>query len=207
MINNKKLIAFTGFARSGKGCFCSAAEDKIDFFYPNLKVEQFSFAKELRLELESFLLEKLGISAFTEDPEEKELIRPYLLAHGNARRKTSNNQYWIKKLEQQIFHSDCDVAVITDLRFAETENDELGWFKKNGGKLYHLKRYVSDIDSQQASFDPAPNDYEKENNPKLEESADAVIILERFEKEVDFLEECDRIVEDIIVREYGYFNK
>lgn len=204
---NKKLIAFTGFARSGKGIFCKTAADKIDLICPNLKTAQFSFARHLRLELDPFLREHLEISAFTEDPEEKELIRPYLLAHGNAKRKQSNNQYWIKKLEKDIQFSDCDVAIITDLRFAEDENDELGWFKKNGGKLFHLKRYTPDFDSQQANFDIAPNEYEKENNPKLEKAADRVIVLERFEKEVDFFKNCDIIVEDIIMSEFSYFRK
>ena len=52
--------------------------------------QRLAFADELKKDVDSFLIEKLGISAFTENTKEKEIIRPMLTTWGTEimRKKT-----------------------------------------------------------------------------------------------------------------------
>ena len=47
-----------------------------------MKSQRLAFADELKKDVDQFLVEKLGISAFTEVTEEKEIIRPMLTTWG-----------------------------------------------------------------------------------------------------------------------------
>ena len=94
-IQDKKLVAFCGYCRAGKNSFGDILQKTLLDAAPNLKVEQFSFAYALRLELDQFLKDNFNISAFTEDEEEKKIIRPILIAYGNAKRIQSKNKYWV----------------------------------------------------------------------------------------------------------------
>lgn len=205
-ILDKKIIALTGYARSGKNSFADEIQKQLKDIAPNLIVEQFSFAASLRCEIDSFIRENFNnISPWTEDEKEKEIIRPLLIAYGNAKRKISNNQHWIEKLHKKIEQSKCDIALITDLRYAEDENDELGWLKKNRGFNFHLKRFglsCSKTDgSKSKRYENAPNEHEKVNNPKLEVNSKKVIELPRFKTLEEFQDAVKLEVERII----GYF--
>ena len=195
-LTDKKLIAFSGFARSGKSSFGDILQKTLIDATPNLKVEQFSFAYALRIELDQFLKDNFNISAFTEDEEEKKIIRPILIAYGNAKRIQSKNKYWIEKIHKKIEKSDCDVAIITDLRFAETEDDELGWFQSQRGKLFHIKRYVQK--GEKKVFQSAPNEFEKENDPKLEAAAFRRYKLPIVKDKEEFFfflkDECEKLI-------------
>ena len=80
------LIGLAGYARSGKNSFA-------DFIGDNSK--SISFAYALRKELDNFLIEKLGISAFTEDPKEKEIVRPLLVCWGTEiMRNQIDQDHW-----------------------------------------------------------------------------------------------------------------
>jgi len=189
-ILDKKLIAFSGVARVGKNSFANSLQETLKDFAPNLKVQQFSFAESLRQELFHFINDNFNIDVFTEDEEEKAIIRPILIAYGNAKRAQTNNQYWIEKLHKRIERSDCDIAIITDLRYAENEKDELGWFKEQNGKLFHIKRFTKSKNGK--SYKKAPNEFEKQNDPKLEAAA-----FKKFEIPiVDDKDEFFKIIKD-----------
>lgn len=194
-LEGKKLIAFTGFARSGKGSFSNSFEKQLKFAAPNLNVQQFSFAESLRQELAVFIQENFGIDVFTEDTKEKEIIRPILISYGNAKRKISNNKYWIEKLEKKIVRSNCDVAIINDLRFAETEEDELGWLKNNNGKSFHIKRFIK---SRWKVFEKAPNEFEEANDEALISAAKQVFEIRRYKEMKDFMEQVDEECSNLI---------
>ena len=195
-ILDKKLIAFSGLARSGKNSFANLLQETLSDAAPNLKVEQFSFALALRQELFHFVNENFNIDVFTENEEEKAIIRPILVAYGNAKRKQSKNQYWIQKIHNKIKKSDCDVAIITDLRYAETEDDELGWFQNQRGKLFHIKRYVQK--GEKKVFQSAPNEFERENDPKLEAAAYRKYKLPIVKDKEEFFktvkDECENLI-------------
>lgn len=200
---NKKILAVTGYARSGKGSLCDALEKNVKSEYPGLSVSQFAFAEDLRRELAVFILENFGIDAWTTDSSKKEIIRPILIGHGMARRKQSNNQYWIQKLEQRINNSSFDLCLINDLRFAENETDELAWLRKNNGLHIHIRRYNKK--EKERSYQEAPNEYEKQNEGKLTESASEVYDIPYFEDEKDFQKEINKISLEILEKHLIFF--
>jgi len=201
-IEDKKIVAFSGFSRSGKNSFANETQKQLKEFAPNLKVEQFSFAAGLRLELDSFIRDNFNnISAWTEDDEEKRIIRPILIAYGNAKREISKGQYWIEKIDAKIRRSDCDVALITDLRFAELENDEIDWLKGNRGFNFHLKRFTLTPKTLKKKYCPAPNEFEAKNDPILEANAKKVIEVQSVDSDEKFFQ----IVEEEVSKIIGYF--
>jgi len=198
-MNNPKLIAVTGLARSGKDSFASEIKKQLINLAPNKSVGIYSFATGVRKEVYNFLLDTFNISSFTEDEKDKKIIRPFLIAYGNAKREVSKNKYWIEKLEGEISSRNDDIGIISDLRFAENETDELGWFKSKGGFLIHLDRTFG------GELMKAPNEFEEKNNPKLREAADVVLNIEYEEVLEDFNKEVKRNVEDILEKEMGRF--
>lgn len=134
------LIGLCGFARSGKNSFSDfiidlRMEEKADL----LKVMSTSFAYALRKDLDSFLLDKLNISAFTEDPKEKEIIRPMLIAWGtDVMRDRIDKNHWINKIQEEVNNNRKKQisSIITDVRFG----NELEWIRKNRGITIFIER-------------------------------------------------------------------
>lgn len=193
-----KFIAFTGYARSGKDSFSSEFKKQIEAVFPEKTVKIYSFASGIRKEIDTFLIDNFKISAWTEITKEKDIIRPILIGYGNAKRKMSENKYWIELLEKEIARDNPDIAIISDLRFAENETDELGWLKSKNGFLANLKR------TKLGKETDAPNEFEKENNPKLREASDVVLEIEIAESDSQFYEivsrECKSLIEKNLSR-------
>tara|TARA_B100001094_G_C18169614_1_gene794280 strand:+ start:85 stop:657 length:573 start_codon:yes stop_codon:yes gene_type:complete len=128
-----KLIGLVGFARAGKNSFA-------DFLINNRQgYKDISFAYALRKELDSFLLNRLNISAFTEDPEEKEIIRPLLVCWGTqVMRQKIDRDYWVKSVEKtvEINRKNNICSIITDVRF----ENEIKWISNNGGICIWIER-------------------------------------------------------------------
>lgn len=200
---NKKILAVTGYARSGKGSLCDAIEKNVKTEYPSLSTQQFAFAEALRRELSVFVLNNFNIDAWTGDTNKKEIIRPLLIGHGMSRRKQSNNQYWIKKIEEQINQSPADLCIINDLRFAENENDELAWLQKNKGLHIHIRRYNKK--GKERFYQEAPNEYEKENEEKLISASPEVYDIPYYEDDKDFLKEISKISLEILSKHLIFF--
>ena len=128
--NKKIVIGISGYARSGKDTLASIL--KSSFTENKIKAKIFSFAFALKNDIDSFCLSKIGISAFTEDTDQKSKIRPMLISYGQVQRGTSSGTYWLKKLKPEIdqfFENGGDVAVVSDLRFKEFEFDETDFIK------------------------------------------------------------------------------
>ena len=92
-----KLIGLTGFARSGKDTFYIRAANYLANT-DNLAF-RFAFADVLKRECDPLLMLNAGISAFTSNPEEKELIRPLLVAYGTGIRRKLDSNCWINKIK------------------------------------------------------------------------------------------------------------
>jgi hypothetical protein len=104
------FIGISGSARSGKDTLCRALIRK--FKKMNKKVERLSIAGDLiKKDLNSLIKNVAGIDTFTENTEEKELIRPLLVEYGKILRKKTKGRY---------------------------EKDEIYWLKneKNGFLIY-----------------------------------------------------------------------
>lgn len=110
-----KVIALSGFAETGKDEFFKTYKK----IHPEKKIRRLSFADSLKNYLEDFLKEETGLSSFTTDPEEKRIIRPYLVSIANYYRWKSKGRFWIDrwKEDKQRNFKDYDVLFVCDLRF------------------------------------------------------------------------------------------
>ena len=197
--NNEKpiVIGVGGFARSGKDTFVKVAKKVLkDNGYSSIKL---AFADPLKEEIDPFLREHYNISAWTDDTEEKKIIRPYLVAHGCGKRNISNGKYWVDQIDQLIetVHFSEDVIFISDCRFP----NEVDWVhEKWGGWFVHLRKYsiierpkiggsilfsnrnVKCFDNgnkiEEWVYDPSPNEEEAVQDPLCEAKADYRLELE-----------------------------
>lgn len=158
-----KIIGISGNARSGKDTMGINFQKILSDL--GIKSKRYSFAYELKKSVNEFLIEQLGISAFTENEDEKKIIRPFLVFWGTDVMRSINNNVWVERLESSI--KDNHVNIITDLRFT----NELDWIKKNKGFTLMIKR---------AGIEPA-NEYEKTNNETMSAVVDGCFEMANFQ--------------------------
>lgn len=158
------IIGIAGVATSGKDLLCSLLSSELRDL--GFEPRRFALADRLKAQIAPFLSSELGIDIFNCSPSEKELIRPLLVAFGKAKRVQSNGRYWTSLLSEEIKTSNCDFAIVTDIRYQEYEEDECSWLKKQGGKLIHLTRF------EEGRRVLPPNEDESRNDPILESLAD-----------------------------------
>jgi hypothetical protein len=204
-LNRPIVLGIGGLARSGKDTFVRVSQKVLEQNgYSSTKM---AFADELKNDLDTFLIDKYGISAWTDKTEEKTIIRPFLVAHGCGKRIQTEGKYWVDKIDQQIkklFESgkSADVIFISDCRFP----NEVDWLHQNwSGWFVHLKKYSirMDVDHSKLSpnesqfysdypnlitnstlkketkiYDKAPNEEEAKNDPLCEDKADYKLALE-----------------------------
>ena len=178
-----KLIGISGVARSGKDLFTTVAQEVLK--QRDLKTERFALAYELKSDLKDLIHAKTGIDVFTENTEEKNIIRPLLVAYGDVMRKITEGKYWTQKVEQRLGKSNADVVFITDIRYDHYIEDECAWLQnKQGGKLIHVTKYVMSSmpqgkrfskNKQTKVYQAAPNEHELINDPKVRKRADLKI--------------------------------
>ena len=161
----KKIIGVGGNARSGKDTLASNLVSILAEL--NIKAEKVSFANALRQSVDDFLLRELGISAFTEDKKEKDIIRPFLVFWGTDIMRGRDEDVWVKKLQSSL--KEDQVNIISDLRFT----NELDWIQNNNGVSVMLSR---------PNANPA-NKYEEEENKKLRQSVNLKFSLADLKKE------------------------
>ncbi len=171
---NFKIIGVSGVGRAGKDSFYRFASE---FLGENgVTFGRWAFADELKKDLDSFIQEKFGFSAFTEITEEKNKVRPLMVEYGRIRRNESKAQYWIDKIKPTILAEEGPaVRFITDLRFGKfKETDEVAFVKNNFGSIVHVSRYQGfgvDYLGYNQVIEPA-NDEERENDPIVRQAAD-----------------------------------
>lgn len=176
MLVNFNVIGVMGNARCGKDTAYLSIKD----IFFDLDVHRVAFADELKKECDGFLRDNIGISAFTESPEEKEIIRPFLVTYGTHVRRKLDPSCWIKKAEESMCYGEESINVVTDTRYP----NEAKWVKKNNGLLIFLNRN---------GIEPA-NEEEASNNPILRSMADVVIEMPTFQK--DYLSRCRHIIQN-----------
>ena len=175
MRNLPKIIGLTGFATSGKDTFFTAINSTSrDLGLPDMR--RFAFADELKKECDSFLLENIGISAWTKDKSSNELIRPFLVTYGTHLRRKLDQNCCINKIKDSVDYciANNEIPVITDVRY---ENEAI-WVKENDGVI---------VDITRESIGPA-NDEEKHQFDKLSKHRDFTVSWPTFGS--DNLSEC-----------------
>jgi len=179
---NKIYIGVSGFARSGKNLFCDIAEKILKEKF-NLSSKTYALAYLLKKDCEPFIREKLGLSAFSEKTEDKNLFREMLVWYGGVKRKQTEGRYWTGLLHEELKKDTNDVNFISDIRYVEYSGDEIFWLKKElGGKLVHISKYTYGFptdgrhyrinDLNKKIYTEAPNQHEAINDPKIRFLAD-----------------------------------
>jgi hypothetical protein len=132
----KKLIGISGYARSGKDTFYQRAAKLLSENGKN--AVRLAFADALKNELNELLTKNVGISAFTEEDQDKELIRPVLVTYGTELRRKLNPNCWIETIQPDVIdHLEAgDYVFVTDVRF----ENEAQWIRMNGGTLINVIR-------------------------------------------------------------------
>ena len=152
------MIGIGGLGRSGKDtlaeCLAKIISEEL-----NVEVRTFSFADEIKKQSDSFLKENYNISAFTEKTEEKNIIRDFLVCHGETMKSIYGKTIWANIVIKSIKESGKKIfPIIPDVRFDfETEA-----IKKEDGAIIHINK----IGNQ------PPNEIELKNDPLVAESAD-----------------------------------
>lgn len=181
MENN--VIGLTGVARSGKDTFYSILKKYLK--EKNIESQRIALADNLKYELGDFVKEKFKIDLNKCDGQDKELVRPLMVAYGKCRRVQTEGKYWTSLVESKIkeLKKNNSVPVITDIRYIEYKDDEYSWLKSNGGILIHISRKLDD-----GSIVPPANIEEKSNDNKLKAVADYSVSWETCQ-DVNFLYE------------------
>jgi len=170
----QKIIGLTGFARSGKDSFYKIASEILKEEY-NLKSMRYALADALKADTKNFIYDKVGLDVYTDNPDEKSIFRPLLVAYGKCKRVQSKGTYWTSLLQNKIeLDTESDVVFVTDIRYAEYEQDEVQWIKNvMGGDLIHITKYEEDGFGGKLYIKP-PNDDEAKNDPVIRSHADAL---------------------------------
>lgn len=169
-LNNIKLIGISGNASSGKDSLYLILEEILN--NKQIKIEKISLADKLKIDLFEFIKLKTGISVFTNDRKQKEIIRPIMVSYGKAKRILSNGQYWISLINNKVKEciSNKIIPIITDVRYDEYPKDEFSYILENNGILIYVER----IDANGNIIPPA-NIEEETNNIKLKSQAHYIL--------------------------------
>ena len=163
---NLNLIGIAGVAGSGKDTFGKIIGNV--FENSGGKVNYLSFADKLKAEVSEISKKLYDIDPTNCTRDEKNLIRPLLLAHGAIMREKTQGQYWIEGVKNLIIEN--NINIITDVRFCEYECDEVDWIQSNGGIVVHITRFFEE--NGQRIYIMPDNEYEKRNDKTLKNKAD-----------------------------------
>ena len=162
---NLSVIGIAGVAGSGKDTFGKIIGNV--FENSGGKVNYLSFAAKLKAEVSEISKKLYNIDPTNCTREEKNLIRPLLLAHGAIMREKTQGQYWINSIKNLIIEN--NINIITDVRFCEYECDEVDWIQSNGGIVVHITRFFEE--NGQRIYILPDNEYERRNDKILKSKA------------------------------------
>lgn len=165
---NKKpiVIGVSGVAGSGKDTFCSMLKKYLKSF--NKECASFSFAEALKKQVRDNSLDLYGIDPTNCSRDEKNIIRPFLVAHGKIMRDLSNGRHWVDIVDKKIEYD--KINLISDVRYCEYPEDEVFWIKSNRGVVVHVSRFTF-IKDEKIFIGPA-NSEEDRNDKIIKKLAD-----------------------------------
>lgn len=159
-----KLIGLSGYAGAGKDFAANFLAKAFEKQGKNVAV--LSLAVKLKRDMYNYLWNQFGINIFDCSREDKNLVRPLLIAHGDVKRAQTKGQCYTSFLETVSAFQKSDAVIVTDIRYDEYPGtDEYDWLRGHDGKLLYIDR---------DGVLPA-NDKEASNGPKLRNKADIVI--------------------------------
>lgn len=183
------IIGVSGVARGGKDMLAASLIRSLH--KKGISAKKFALAGLLKREMKSFLMSTVGIDPESADGEQKGLIRPILVEYGRMRRKMSEGTYWSSKVLEEIDSSNLDIAVVSDVRYAEYENDE-AYIIQRGGMIIHVSRIMNGG----GSYPPANQD-ERENDPRIFALSDITVAVKDGAEDADMDFHVERIFQSI----------
>ena len=173
-----KSIGISGVAGCGKNTLSTIIIKLLQRM--ELPYRELAIANKLKQEVSSASRELYGIDSSNCTREEKDRIRPFLVAHGVIKRNLSNGRHWVNLLNKELAPD--KINIITDVRFNTYEKDEVYWLKNEiNGILIHLSRY-EEVDGKRLYFPPA-NEEERENDALVKREADFILNWKSEENE------------------------
>ena len=168
------MIGIAGLARAGKDTLAKHLSDIIsEDMGVNVKI--LSFADQIKWQVKDICNDNYGISPYTENTEEKKIVRDILVCHGETMKKLHGETIWadliiekIKKSKEKIF------AIIPDVRF----DYEVRSVKDNEGAVIHIQKIGN----------KPPNEIEAKNDPLVKGVADLCHSWPVYEP--DQMDEC-----------------
>ena len=152
------MIGISGLARSGKDTLANNFSEIISEEW-GLNVKIFSFADEIKRQSDYFIKNNYKISAFSEDTKEKEIIRDFLVCHGETMKKIHGNTIWADIIIEEIEKSNEKFfPIITDVRF----DFEAKRVKEVNGQIVHIEKIGN----------KPPNSIEAKNDPLVQKVSD-----------------------------------
>ena len=148
------MIGITGIARSGKDTL-GLSLLKIINKSSKKKAKIYSIADILKKDLNYLIKKNFGFSSFTEDTNQKNLIRPILVEYGEAMKREHGDDVWIDKLIKSV-NFEKYIPIITDVRF---DHEAKKLIDEHDAFIIHISRVGAEV----------PNDLEKQNDPKVKE--------------------------------------
>lgn len=154
------MIGIAGLARSGKDTLAKNLSETIKADM-GVDVKIYSLALPIKSQLNDLLESYYHISPFTEDAEEKKIIRPIMVAHGEQMKQKFGKDIWLKELLSTI-HEDLRhkefFPIISDVRF----DFEVEAVKNENGRVIHISKIGNE----------PPNEIEALNDPLVQSCAD-----------------------------------
>ena len=174
----KFFIGIGGVAGCGKDTFFKIAKQILEK-ETDISTQRLSLADHLKEDLKDFVVEKFGIDPTSCTRNEKDRIRPLLVAYAKLKREASYGRYWIEKVDDYIKSLSIvkkTLFIVTDLRFSYYEKDETYWVQEQkGGVVIHLSRFDEEIDDEGKKIKniitPA-NEEERMHDPLVKVRAD-----------------------------------
>jgi len=163
-------IALSGVVGCGKNTVSSIITKLLGRL--DLPYKELAIADNLKKELIPSSKELYGIDPSNCSRREKDLIRPFLVAHGEIKRNLSEGRHWVNQVNSKL---DAEkINIITDVRFNKYEKDEVYWVKNEiNGVLIHVSLY--NIKNNQRVFLPPANETEFKNDLLVKKEADFIL--------------------------------
>ena len=169
------MIGISGLARSGKDTLAKNLA-KIITNELGLEVKIFSFADRIKWQMKDVINDNYNISPYTEDTEEKKIIRDILVSHGETMKKIYGETIWADLVISDIKRSkDKFFPIISDVRF----DFEAKTIKDNDGSIIHIEK----------TGNKPPNEIEAKNDPLVQAVADLCHCWPEYEP--DDMVECE----------------
>ncbi len=167
---NYTNIALSGVAGCGKNTVSSIITKLLGRL--DLPYKELAIADNLKKELIPSSKELYGIDPSNCSRREKDLIRPFLVAHGEIKRNLSEGRHWVNQVNYKL---DAEkINIITDVRFNKYEKDEVYWVKNEiNGVLIHVSLY--NIENNRRVFLPPANETELKNDLLVKKEADFIL--------------------------------